>query len=146
MSTYTRGNLAVKEIAKEQPAVQRRTQTNTQPARKKIKLSSGEKLFYLFCGLVMTVALSGVVLLTSQIYNVNKAVYETKNELQVANDENGRLKMDLDKTVNPEMLAADAAAGGFEPVKEEQKTSLNDNASNGKASAMKNGKTSGDES
>jgi cell division protein FtsL len=119
MSAYTRGNLAVKEAAR-QPVPSTRTHAAPQPVRRTMKLSSGEKFLYLLCGLIVTVALGGIVMISSQIYEVNKTTHDMKGQLQAAVEENGTLKNKLDKALNPETLLTEAGQYGFKQVNQGQ--------------------------
>lgn len=142
MSAYTRGNLAIQEAVRH-PAPQKRIQPQKQPSRKSLRLTSGEKLFYLFCGLIITAALSSVVLLSSKIYYVNKATQETEASIQTAAEEGGQLKTELDKALNPENLLGEAERSGFKNIGDEQKTTSN--AAGSTESAAGSVSSSGDE-
>ncbi|WP_148449930.1 hypothetical protein [Gorillibacterium timonense] len=125
---YTYGNLAVREAERQHETKKTRNRPNPAPVRKTLKLSALEKLVYLVACFALMGMLGGLVLLNSQLYNANHHIYQTKNEMKEQDEKNAELKAMLWTVKNPEKLSSEAVAGGFKPVKEDQKPSQDDNS------------------
>jgi len=121
---YTYGNLAVREAERQRENPKPGNRPKPSPGRRTFKLSALEKLVYLGACVALMAVLASLVLLTSQLYNTNHQIYQTKQEMKQQEERNAELKAMLWTVKNPEKLSTEAVAEGYKPVQDDQKPSL----------------------
>ncbi|WP_068607886.1 FtsB/FtsL family cell division protein [Paenibacillus swuensis] len=110
MPAYIHGNLAVNPNPKRKKATRIR-ETTTFVVRKKI--STQEKLLYLFT-IVACVLVAGVIIFRyAQIYEMNLQLQTVEKEIKVLQTENSKMKLKLEAMMNPAELEKRALQEGF---------------------------------
>lgn len=115
MSRMIQGNLAVKEIHREEKVIPKKSRTVT----RKAVIPAGEKLLYL-CAIIFCVVVAGAVIFKyAQIYEINTKIHELESEMQMLHKENQTLKLEVRKMQEPKRLLEEGKKLGFAPSEED---------------------------
>lgn len=118
MAAYIHGNLAKKE--QEQEAGRVRIRETRKVVYKARTIPVQEKLMYLFTVAICVVVASVIVWRYAQIYEVNRNIQDIQGQIKQLESENGLLKQQVNKLMDPNRLKLDAEKSGLTPVDENQ--------------------------
>lgn len=116
MAAYIHGNLAVEERTSKKVRVREKRRVVYRPKA----LPMQEKLLYLLT-MVICVVLAGLIIWRyAQIYEVNTKIQKIENQIEMLQNENKKLKLEVNRLQDPKRLIEKAKELGLRPSNENE--------------------------